>query len=84
MVDDIAPLSFVERVARLEERMMSLIALLDEIRRDQKELADVVARASGGVRVLMLLGGLAGLLGVLRSLVCWAGAMLPHFPGSST
>ncbi len=84
MVDDIAPLSFVERVARLEERMTSLIALLDEIRRDQKELADIVARASGGLRVLLLLGGLVGLLGAVRNLAVWAGGLLPHLPGSST
>jgi hypothetical protein len=84
MVDDIAPLSFVERVARLEERMISLIALLDEIRRDQKDLADVVARASGGLRVLLLLGGLVGFLGALRSLMAWAGGLLPHISGSST
>ena len=84
MMDDIAPLSFVERVARLEERMTSLIALLDEIRRDQKELADIVARASGGLRVLLLLGGLVGILGALRNLVGWAGGWLPHLPGSTT
>jgi hypothetical protein len=84
MVDDIAPLSFVERVARLEERMISLITLLDEIRRDQKELADVVARASGGLRMLLLLGGLVGFLGALRSLMGWAGGLLPHISGSST
>ncbi len=84
MVDEIAPLSFVERVARLEERMTSLIALLDEIRRDQKDLADTVARASGGLRVLLLLGGLAGLAGTVRNLAAWAGGLLPHIPGSGT
>ena len=84
MGDDIGPLSFVERVARLEERMTSLIALLDEIRSDQKALADTVARASGGVRVLLLLGGLAGLLGTVRNLVGWAAALWPHVPGGST
>ncbi len=40
MVDDIAPLSFVERIARLEERMAVLHALLTEIRADQKEMAE--------------------------------------------
>ena len=84
MVDDIAPLSFVERVARLEERMTSLIGLLDEIRRDQKELADIVARASGGLRVLLLLGGLVGIFGALRNLMGWVGGLLIHLPGSST
>ncbi len=83
MVDDIAPLSFVERVARLEERMTSLIGLLDEIRQDQKELADTVARASGGFRVLLLLGGIAGLVGALRGLFGWAAAIWPHVPGGA-
>jgi hypothetical protein len=76
MVDDIAPLSFLERVARLEERMTSLVTLLDEIRRDQKVIADTVARASGGLRVLLLLGGLAGLVGAARNLALWASGLL--------
>ena len=84
MVDDIAPLSIIERVARLEERMTSALTLLDEIRSDQKELADIVARASGGLRMLLLLGGLAGFLGALRSLVGWAGGLLLHIGGAST
>ncbi len=84
MVDDIAPLSFVERVARLEERMTSVLALLDEIRSDQKTLADTMARASGGLRVLLLLGGLVGIISALRNLALWAGSLLPHIPGSST
>ncbi len=84
MIDDIAPLSFVERVARLEERMTSVLGLLDEIRRDQKILADAMARASGGLRVLLLLGGVVGIISALRQLAVWAGGLLPHIPGSST
>lgn len=84
MVDDIAPLSFVERVARLEERMTSVLALLDEIRSDQKTLANTMARASGGLRVLLLLGGLVGIISALRQLALWGGSLLPHIPGSST
>lgn len=84
MVDDIAPLSFVERVARLEERMTSVLALLDEIRSDQRTLADTMARASGGLRVLLLLGGLVGVISALRQLAVWAGNLLAHIPGSST
>lgn len=80
MIDDLAPLSFVERVARLEERMTSLIALLDEIRTDQKALSDTVARASGGLRVLLLLGGLAGMVGAIRGILGWATALWPHGP----
>jgi len=74
--DDLAPLTFVERVARLEERMATLLALLDEIRRDQKALADTMARASGGFRVLLLLGGLAGLVGAARTLALWVGGVV--------
>ena len=81
MADEIAPLSFVERIARLEERMGSLIGLLDEIRTDQKALADTVARASGGLRVLLLLGGLAGAVGAVRGVLGWATAVWPHSPG---
>lgn len=55
-----------ERIARLEERMTVLHALLTEIRADQKAMADTIASASGGLRVLLLLGGLAGAFGVLR------------------
>ena len=80
--DDLAPLSFVERIARLEERLGGLIAVLDEIRRDQKEMAETVARASGGLRTLLLLGGLAGVVGALHTLAGWAGRLMPHFPGA--
>jgi hypothetical protein len=81
MADDLAPLSFYERIARLEERMGSLIALLDEIRRDQRDLADTVARASGGMRMLLLLGGLAGLAGALHALSGWAASLVGRVPG---
>ena len=84
MTDDLAPLSFVERVARLEERLTGLILLLDEIRRDQKELSETVARASGGLRVLLLLGGLAGLMGAVRNVASWAGLLVPHVSGAPT
>jgi len=67
-----------ERVARLEERMGQVQSLLEEIRRDQKDLADVVARASGGLRVLLLLGGLAGLAGALRGIAVWVSSLLGH------
>lgn len=83
MADDLAPLSFYERIARLEERMGSLIVLLDEIRRDQRDLADTVARASGGMRMLMLLGGLAGLAGALHALSSWAASLVGKVPGGS-
>lgn len=81
MADDLAPLSFYERIARLEERMGSLIAVLDEIRRDQRDLADTVARASGGMRVLLLLGGLAGLAGALHAISGWASSLVGRVPG---
>lgn len=60
-----------ERVARLEERVGSVLTLLGEIRERQTDMADTVARASGGLRVLLLLGGLAGAAGVLRSVQGW-------------
>ena len=84
MADDLAPLSFYERIARLEERMGSLISLLDEIRRDQRDLADTVARASGGMRMLMMMGGLAGLAGALHALSTWAGSLVGRMPGGAT
>jgi hypothetical protein len=51
-------------------------ALLEEIRRDQKDMAETMARASGGLRVILLLGGLAGLAGVLQGLAGWAAGFL--------
>jgi hypothetical protein len=68
-----------ERIARLEERVGVVHSLVMEIRSDQKELAEVVARASGGLRVLMLLGGVAGAVGALRGLGALLGGwVLPH------
>ncbi len=81
MAEDLAQLSFYERLARLEERMGSLVSLLDEIRRDQRDLADTVARASGGMRMLLLLGGLAGLAGALHTLSGWAASLVGRAPG---
>ncbi len=60
-----------ERVARLEERMVLVHGLLTEIREQQKDMADTIARASGGMRVLLLLGALAGTLGTLRGVEGW-------------
>jgi hypothetical protein len=70
--------SDAERIARLEERMAVLHALLTEIRADQKAMADTISRASGGMRVLLLLGGLAGTLGVLRGIGASFAAWLTH------
>lgn len=71
-----------ERIARLEERMAALHALLTEIRADQKAMADTISRASGGLRVLLLLGTLAGAAGVLRGTAAgigaWIGAWIWH------
>lgn len=67
-----------ERIARLEERMAVLLALLTEIRAEQKAMADTISRASGGLRVLLLLGGLAGAAGALRSLGGTVGGWLTH------
>jgi hypothetical protein len=84
MDDDLAPLSFVERLARLEERMTMQLQVLNEIRRDHKTLTDTVARASGGFRVLLLLGGLTGLLGAARHMFDWVGSLWPHLPGDGS
>jgi hypothetical protein len=67
-----------ERIARLEERMTVVLGLLAEIRQEQKEMADTISRASGGMRVLLLLGGLAGLAGAARALVGATSAWLAH------
>jgi hypothetical protein len=60
-----------ERVARLEERMASVHGLLTEIREQQRDMSEIVARASGGFRVLLLMGGLAGAFGALRGIAGW-------------
>ncbi len=70
-----------ERVARLEERVGLIHALVAEIRADQKEMAAAISGASGGLRVLMLVAGLAGLAGVLRALAALLGGWLPHAHG---
>jgi hypothetical protein len=67
-----------ERIARLEERMALVHALLAEIRQEQKDMADTIARANGGFRVLLLLGTLAGLAGTARAVTGWAAALLQH------
>jgi hypothetical protein len=53
-------------------------ALVAEIRTDQKEMADTISRASGGLRVLMLVGGLAGAVGALRGLSALIAGWVPH------
>ncbi len=67
-----------ERIARLEERMALVQALLEEIRRDQRDMGEIIARASGGMKVLLLLGALAGLAGTLRGLANWAAGLVEH------
>jgi hypothetical protein len=67
-----------ERVARLEERVVLVHALVSEIRVDQKEMADAISRASGGLRVLMLIGGLAGVVGAVRGLAALVADWVPH------
>lgn len=67
-----------ERIARLEERIGLVHSLVAEIRQDQKAMADVIARASGGLRVLILVGGLAGMAGSVRAVAVWASGWLPH------
>ena len=67
-----------ERVARLEERVGLVHALVSEIRIDQKEMAATISSASGGLRVLMLVGGLAGAIGALRGLATLVTGWLQH------
>jgi len=70
--------SDAERIARLEERMGVVHALVAEIRSDQKEMADAISRASGGLRVLMVIGGLVGLVGALRAVAGVVAAWVSH------
>jgi len=65
-----------ERIARLEERVGLVHALVTEIRTDQKQMADAIAGASGGLRVLLLLGALAGVAGAVRGAAALAGNWL--------
>jgi hypothetical protein len=67
-----------ERVARLEERVGIVHALVAEIRADQKDMADAISRASGGLRVLMLVGGVAGVFGAVRGLATLVAGWVPH------
>ena len=67
-----------ERVARLEERMALVHGLLTEIREQQSDMADTIARASGGLRVLLLLGGLGSIAGALRGIAAWTSGLMPH------
>jgi hypothetical protein len=53
-------------------------ALVMEIRADQKQMADAVSRASGGLRVLMLVGGLAGLAGAVRGIAALIDGWIRH------
>lgn len=64
------------RVARLEERMVAVHALVAEIREQQRDVADTISRASGGMKVLLLLGGIAGAFGALRAAQGWVTSTL--------
>jgi hypothetical protein len=66
------------RIARLEERVGLIHLLVTEIRSDQKQMREAIASASGGLRVLMLLGGLAGAAGALRGLIAVVAGWMPH------
>lgn len=83
MLDDIGPLTFHERVARLEERLSAILPLLDEIRVEQKAIGNTIARASGGFRMLIMLGGVVGAAGALHKLFSWAIATLGIDGGSA-
>jgi hypothetical protein len=65
-----------ERIARLEERMTLVHLLLTEIRIEQKQMAETIARANGGFRVVLLLGGLAGMAGTARAVSAWLSSWL--------
>ncbi len=67
-----------ERVVRLEERVNMIHALVGEIRAEQKLMAASISGASGGLRVLMLAGGLVGLVGLLRGLISQVAGWFPH------
>lgn len=67
-----------ERVARLEERVGLVHALVTEIRAEQKQMAAAISSASGGLRVLMLVGGLAGAIGALRGLAALIAGWMSH------
>jgi uncharacterized small protein (DUF1192 family) len=67
-----------ERVARLEERVGLIHALVAEIRADQKQMAASISGAGGGFRMLMLMGGLAAVVGAVRGLTSWIAAWVPH------
>jgi len=74
MHDEIGPLTFPERLARLEERSEQIVPMLDEIRAEQKAMAAQMAHAIGGFRALMLLGAFVALFGTVRHLTAWAGS----------
>ncbi len=67
-----------ERVVRLEERVGLIHALVAEIRADQKSMAASISGASGGFRMLMLVGGLVGVAGALRGLASLVAGWIPH------
>jgi hypothetical protein len=67
-----------ERIARLEERMDAMHTLLAEIRQDQKRMTETILRASGGLRVLLLLGSFVGVGGALRGVLSTASSWLSH------
>lgn len=66
------------RVARLEERVGTVHTLLTEMREEQKAIIGTIARASGGFRLLLLLGGLGGILGAAKGVVAWASGWVSH------
>ncbi len=67
-----------ERVARLEERVELIHALVAEIRADQKHMAGAISGASGGLRVLMLVGGFAAVAGAVRGLSALVANWMSH------
>ncbi len=68
------PESDAARLARLETQFGQLAADMREMRSEQRQHADTIARAIGGVKVLGMLGAVGGLLTLGRALLGWLAA----------
>lgn len=69
-----SPATENERIARLEEQVAALRALLTEMHAEQREMVETFTRVSGGFRMVLALGALGAAWGVLRTVGAWISA----------
>ncbi len=60
-----------QRIVRLEEQVAAVRQQIGELREEQRQHAETIARAVGGVKMLAILSALGGAVTLLRTTSWW-------------